>query len=126
MNAQIIKNQSGMPISVVVDYNDWLEIEQKLNLKNTSPDALENPLDWYGLTETANSILNELIAYTSREEFKESQKPIPDKKHLLEMETLFQEVHAINKDPENFKSFKRMQEIISKYAPLLRNIYDVA
>ena len=26
-------------------------------------DASENPLDWYTLTETANSILDELIAY---------------------------------------------------------------
>ncbi|GAA4930267.1 hypothetical protein [Mucilaginibacter defluvii] len=120
MNAQIIKNQSGVPVSVVLDYKDWLEIEQKLKLEPS--ESTENSLDWYGLTETTNAILNELIAYTIREEFKESQKPFPDQLHLQKINLLLHEVQAINKEPENFKSLGRMQEIINKYAPILREI----
>ena len=34
----------------------------------------KNPLDWYTLTETTNSVLNELIGYTGRERIAELQK----------------------------------------------------
>ena len=124
MKAQIIKNESGTPISVVVDYNDWQEIEQKLKLINVNPGIAENPLDWYDLTETSKAILVELMAYTSGEELKEMEMAVPDKERLQQMKLLFEEVDAINSEPENFRSISRMKDIISKYAPILRKVYD--
>lgn len=86
----------------------------------------ENPLDWYTLTETTNSILNGLMAYTSREKRKELKKEVPDMEHLKELELLFEEVFALNENPDNFKSAPRMESIIKQYGPLLHRIYENA
>jgi hypothetical protein len=119
MNAQIIKDRAGTPVSVVVAYRDWLDIEQKLKLSDGKQDTAENPLDWYTLTETSSAILNELIAYTGREEYKEMKNPVPDRKRLSRLQTIFEEINAINREPMNFKSISRMKEIIRTYAPKL-------
>ncbi|WET69113.1 hypothetical protein [Sphingobacterium sp.] len=83
----------------------------------------DNPLDWYTLTETANSILNELIAYTGREEYFEMEKEHPDQRRIEALEKLFQEVNEINRNTANFKHAGKMEEIIRKYGPLLKNLY---
>lgn len=120
MEKQIITDKLGTPISVLVSYRDWVKIEQLLETKPAmKADALDNPLDWYTLTETTNSILNELIAYTEREEFKELQKAVPDNKRIKELNLLSEELEAINSEPDNFKDLSRMCEIINKYAPNL-------
>ncbi len=82
----------------------------------------ENPLDWYTLTETSNSILNELIAYTGREEFLETEKEHPDQLKIEALEKLFEEVNEIIRNTENFKHAGKMQEIIDKYGPLLKKL----
>lgn len=84
----------------------------------------ENPFDWYTLIETTNSILNELIAYTGREEIRELQKKCPDEKRIAQLLELFREINEINSNPDNFKSAPRMEAIIEQYAPMLRAIYD--
>ncbi|MFC6100774.1 hypothetical protein [Olivibacter domesticus] len=81
----------------------------------------ENPLEWYSLTETANSILNGLIAYTCHEEIKELEKECPDTERVKGLQALFVEVHAVNDDPENFQSQDRMKEIIARYGGLLKH-----
>lgn len=91
----------------------------KENINRNRP---ENPLDWYTLTETTNSILNELIAYTGREEYLEMQKEHPDQKRIEALEKLFQEVDEINRNTANFKDALRMQEIIKTYGPKLKRI----
>jgi hypothetical protein len=92
--------------------------------KPNSEHEPQNPLDWYTLTETANSTLNELIAYTASEELKEMEKDLPDLKKIEGIRQFFHEIHTINSNPENFKSIKRMQEIINIYAPQLKSIYE--
>jgi len=124
MHSQIIKDQNGTPVSVLINYQDWLHIEQRLNMLKDEVDGSDGP-DWYTLTETTNSILNELIAYTSREEIKEYKKPIQDSKRLKELDDFFKEIHAINRSTANFKSVDRMEEIISKYGPLLRAVNSI-
>jgi hypothetical protein len=124
MHSQIIKDQTGTPISVLIDYQDWLEIEQQLKLKKDNSD-LEEP-DMYTLTETSRAILNELIVYTGREELKELKNEHPDQKRIAELRSLLGEVLKINRETENFKSPARMQEIIDKYAPKVRDIYNAA
>lgn len=86
----------------------------------------ENPLEWYTLTETTNSILNELIAYTGREEFMELEKEFPDETRIDELQELLREIQSINMNPDNFRSARRMEAIIEKYAPVLRAVYDAA
>lgn len=80
----------------------------------------ENPLDWYGLTESANSILNELIAYTGRERFLESKKVVPDQDRIKKLRDFSAEIRAINRKSENFRSIGRMREIIQIYGPKLK------
>lgn len=82
----------------------------------------ENPFDWYAATEVSKAIINELIAYTGREEIKESMKAAPDQKHLEEINAFAEELIAINHNTDNFTDIKRMEEIIARYAPLLREI----
>lgn len=74
-----------------------------------------NPLDWYTLTETTNSILNELIAYTGREQVLEHQKEIPDQKRLADLWNFFKDIQAINRNVDNFKHAGRMRQIIDIY-----------
>jgi hypothetical protein len=124
MNTQIIKDQSGEPVMVLVAYNDWIELEKKLHLSESSEE--EDTLNWYAITETSKAVINELIAYTIRERVEESMKAEPDHKHLEEINLFAEELITINDDTKNFTDYKRMQEIIAKYAPLLREINDAA
>ena len=90
------------------------------NIKNRK--RPENPLDWYTLTETSNSILNELVAYTGREEYLETEKEHPDQSKIEALEKLFEEVNEILRNTDNFKHAGKMEEIIRKYGPLLKKL----
>lgn len=79
-----------------------------------------NQLDWYSLTESSNSILNGLIAYTAREEMKELDKAQPDQQRISELVALRTEVRNINRDSSNFQNLERMEQIIAHYGPILR------
>ncbi|WET69112.1 hypothetical protein [Sphingobacterium sp.] len=92
----------------------------KKNVNRTRP---KTPLDWYTLTETTNSVLNELIAYTGRERIAELQKETPDQNRIDALWAYFKEINAINRNVENFKDARRMEEIIAKYAPVLKKMY---
>ncbi|MHA4740679.1 hypothetical protein [Dyadobacter sp. MSC1_007] len=126
MSRQVINDGNGKPVSVLIDYQEWLRIEQLLEGKELNFAAPANPLDWYVLTETTNSVLNELIAYTSRERRKEMKQVRPDLAKIKLLEELFEEVHSINSNPENFKSIGRMESIIGQYAPKLTAIHNAA
>lgn len=95
-----------------------------INWKGKSADP-EGP-GMYILTEISSAILAEMIAYTSREEMSELKKSRPDPKRFEELDALFREVHLINREPANFREPARMQEIIDKYAPRVREIYSKA
>ncbi len=103
-----------------------LEKQMLETIQAIKGEAPENPLDWFTLTETTNSVLNELIAYTGREEFKELQKAIPDYERIKELNRFSEELEAINSEPDNFKNASRIREIIDKYAPKLKLVYDAA
>ncbi len=82
-----------------------------------------NPLDWYTLTETTNSVLHELIAYTGRETVAEQMKEFPDQNRIDALWNYFKEINSINRNVENFKDAGRMEEIIAKYAPVVKKMY---
>ncbi|MDQ8015084.1 MAG: hypothetical protein REI96_21745 [Flavobacterium nitrogenifigens] len=122
MIKEIIRDKDGNPVSVVLSYKEWLEIEQMRIEHLHKVHAPENPLDWYTLTETTNSILNELIAYTGRERIAELQKETPDQKRVDSLWELFKEIQGINRSVENFKDAWRMKEIIETYGPKLKKV----
>lgn len=124
MVREIIKDKAGNPVSVLLSYKEWLEVEQLVAQQQRKATAPENPLDWYTLTETTNAILNELIAYTGREKVAELQKPDPDQQRIEALWSLFREVQAINRNADNFKDAGRMQEIIEAYSPKLKKVND--
>lgn len=122
MIKEIIRDQHGNPVSVVLSYKEWLEIEQMRREHLHKAHAPENPLEWYTLTETTNAILNELIAYTGRERIAEFQKETPDEKRVDSLWKLFKEIQGINRTVENFKDAGRMKEIIETYGPKLKKV----
>lgn len=126
MRGEVNNDGNGIPVSVLVDYQERPRIDQLVAGKELTFTAPANPLDWYVLTETTNALLNELIAYTSREGRREMKQVEPDLGKVRQLEELFEEVHIINSNPENFRSIERMKAIIGQYGPKLSAINDSA
>jgi hypothetical protein len=121
METQILTDESGEPTRVVMDYQKYVEMYRQLNLPLPSAKTVQarNPLDWYSRTESANSILNGLVALSSRESMKESEKSNPDQKRIGELQALRKEaIEAVNNN-ENFLSLERMDHVIERYGPIL-------
>jgi len=121
METQILTDERGEPTRVVMDYQQYVEMYRQLNLPLPPAKTVQarNPLDWYSRTESANSILNGLVALASRESMKESEKTNPDQKRIDELQTLRKEaIEAVNNN-ENFSSLERMDQVIEKYGPIL-------
>ena len=121
METQFVTDATGAPVRVVMDYQDYVKIAEQLNLPLTAASTVQerNPLDWYSLTESANSILNGLVALASRERRNELNKPIPDQDRIKELENLRDEGIKISRDTETFSSLEKMEQVIEKYSPIL-------
>lgn len=121
METQILTDESGEPTRVVMDYQTYVEMYRQLNLPLPPAKTVQarNPLDWYTKTESANSILNGLVALASREKMKESEKANPDQQRIEELLALRKEaIEAVNNN-DNFSSLERMDQVIEKYGPIL-------
>lgn len=122
MVKEIIKDGAGNPVSVLLSYKEWVQVEQLIGREQRKAGSPENPLGLYTLTETTNSILNELIAYAGRERIIELQKSVPDQHRIVALKDLFMEIQAVNRNVENFKDAGRMKEIIETYGPELKKV----
>jgi hypothetical protein len=105
MNTKLLKNQKST---------------SPLNSNPVTPVMERNPLDWYDLTESTNSILNGLIAYASRERRKELDKLNPSQEKIAKLTAFQDEVLAVNNNTQNFKNLERMEELIAHYGPILK------
>ena len=121
METQFVTDATGTPVRVVMDYQDYVKIAEQLNLPLIATSTVQerNPLDWYSLTESANSILNGLVALASRERRNELNKPIPDQDRIKELESLRDEGIKVSRDTETFSSLEKMEQVIEKYSPVL-------
>lgn len=121
METQFVTDATGTPVRVVMDYQDYVKIAEQLNLPLTATSTVQerNPLDWYSLTESANSILNGLVALASRERRNELNKVKPDQDRVKELETLRDEGIKVSRDTETFSSLEKMGQVIEKYSPIL-------
>lgn len=121
METQFVTDATGTPVRVVMDYQDYVKIAEQLNLPLTATSTVQerNPLDWYSLTESANSILNGLVALASRERRNELNKVRPDQDRVKELETLRDEGIKVSRDTETFSSLEKMEQVIEKYSPIL-------
>ncbi len=121
METQFVTDATGTPVRVVMDYQDYVKIAEQLNLPLTATSTIQerNPLDWYSLTESANSILNGLVALASRERRNELNKVKPDQDRVKELETLRDEGIKVSRDTETFSSLEKMEQVIEKYSPIL-------
>jgi hypothetical protein len=121
METQFVTDATGTPVRVVMDYQDYVKIAEQLNLPLTATSTVQerNPLDWYSLTESANSILNGLVALASRERRNELNKVKPDQDRVKELETLRNEGIKVSRDTETFSSLEKMEQVIEKYSPIL-------
>lgn len=122
MDTQLVTDYSGEPVAMVVNYKAWVKIAQKLHIPlDPIPTVKErNPLDWYRLTEVASSVLNGVIAYASRERRKELGRVRPDLERVEKLTALLNEVADANRNSLNFRSLERMEALIEKYSPILR------
>ncbi len=121
METKFVTDAAGTPTKVILDYDDYVKIAEQLNLSlvPTSTVKERNPLDWYSLTESANSILNGLMALASREGMLESEKLNPDQQRIAELDALRKDaIEQINTN-DNFSSLEKMEAIIDKYSPIL-------
>ena len=121
METQFVTDATGTPVRVVMDYQDYIKIAEQLNLPLTATSTVQerSPLDWYSLTESANSILNGLVALASRERRNELNKPNPDQDRIKELESLRDEGINVSRDTETFSSLEKMEQVIEKYSPIL-------
>ena len=118
---QFVTDATGAPVRVVMDYQDYVKIAEQLNLPLTATSTVQerNPLDWYSLTESANSILNGLVALASRERRNELNKPNPNQDRIKELESLRDEGIKVSRDTDTFSSLEKMEQVIEKYSPIL-------
>ncbi|MFW2475427.1 MAG: hypothetical protein ACN4EP_00845 [Sediminibacterium sp.] len=109
------------PMKVVIDYDDFLEIAKKLQLKLEPRPVIQQMtgMDWYALKESSHSIISGLIALTSREIMLEEEKHSPDQERIQTLSTLQTEVLAIHRSSSSFSTADAMQSIIDKYSPIL-------
>ena len=120
METTLITDAAGTPKKVILDYEDYVKIAEQLHLPLPNLKVKErNPLDWYSLTESANSILNGLVSLSSRESWLEEQKVKPDVKRINELETLGKEAMALLRNSDNFSTLEKMEAIVEKYSPIL-------
>jgi hypothetical protein len=121
METQFVTDATGAPVRVVMDYQDYVKIAEQLNLPLTATSTVQerNPLDWYSLTESANSILNGLVALASRERRNELNKPNPNQDRIKELESLRDEGIKVSRDTDTFSSLEKMEQVIEKYSPIL-------
>jgi hypothetical protein len=121
METQFVTDATGTPVRVVMDYQDYVKIAEQLNLPLTATSTVQerNPLDWYSLTESANSILNGLVALASRERRNELNKPNPNQDRIEELESLRDEGIKVSRDTDTFSSLEKMEQVIEKYSPIL-------
>lgn len=121
METKLVTDAAGNPKKVILNYDDYVKIAEQLNLPLVPNSIVKerNPLDWYSLTESANSILNGLMALASREGMLESEKIKPDQQRIAELEAMRKDaIEQINNN-DNFSSLEKMEAIIDKYSPIL-------
>jgi hypothetical protein len=121
METQLVTDINGALEAVKIDYQDWLKIAAQLGLpvEPTSKVTERNPLDWYSRTESANSILNSLVALGSRESRNELKKAKPDLNRVAELKALQNEAFAALNDNDNFTTLDRLDAVIDNYSPIL-------
>ncbi len=81
--------------------------------------------EWYGKTESLNSIIHSLIAHyiLEKSNLSNARQTEEYKKHCRDM---IRELKAVNGNFAIWKSLDLMQENIDKYGPLLKKVYATA
>ena len=115
---------TGEPIRVklTMGYHEYIELAEKNNLPLIPTSTMEerSPFDWQTLTESMRDILTGLVALCGREHIKVMNKSNPDQNRIAELVALRDEAHKIDRDPQNYRSMERMEQIIAKYGLILR------
>ena len=121
MEPEIITDKAGEPLSVIIDYKEYIKILEELKrpLPVVKPKE-QYPMGRLTLMESVRDILSGLVALAGREHIKEMNKPNPDQNRIAELVALRNEAHKVHRDLESYESDERMEEIIAKYGPILR------
>ncbi len=94
-------------------------------LVDKTANQADSSLEWYRLTESSRSLLNSVIAATTREKIKLRGAINSDKKRLAYLEGLNEEAYSVTQNGENFESIAKMKAIIAKYKTILDSLQSI-
>ena len=120
MEPEIITDAAGEPLKVVMDYKEYVNILEELKRPLPAMKITAHPIDWQTLTESVRDVFTGLVALAGREHLKELDKPHPNKSRIAELVALRDEAHNIDRNPENYSTREQMEEILSKFTPILQ------
>ncbi len=113
-------------LSVLFTY-DWELLTDlgDFDLKATGePDGPTSGLRFYEYTETANALLNDVVAGYTRLAFQERKKSQPEPGLLEELEINKKLALTLLRQPQSFFSIDRLQEVIEDYTPIVRSLFE--
>ncbi|MBS1663715.1 MAG: hypothetical protein JST68_21910 [Bacteroidetes bacterium] len=113
------------------DLSVWLEDWDSLNAfhdfpieENEKLEESNSGLRLYEYTETAHTLLNDVIAGYTRLAFRERKKEIPNTDFLAELDANKMLALDLLRQPETFSSIERLLEVIEDYTPIARTLFD--
>ncbi len=77
---------------------------------------------WFSLVETSHSLLNTLKCYYGRLLMTELDKSEPREELITKCRSIIDVIGAIERKSSNFQSRQKMEEIIIKYASMVKEI----
>ena len=94
-----------------------LTVKRKAN-KHARVFISYSSLDWYDLTESTRHVLNSVITDSAKKQVEERSKAQPNQQKLQALRMLSQNIAELSRDPKNFESKQRMEEILEEYADI--------
>ena len=102
----------GIPAAPIASQSATTESEQLASLVRS--------FSWFQLSEQSHSTLSGLQGYYGRVIMNELDQPSPRQDKIDHWHAQMAKLAAIERDGNNFMTRERMEEIIIKYAPVLK------
>ena len=116
--------QDDLSVSFTYDW-ELLTDFGDFDIKATGePAEAVSGLRFYEYTETANALLNDVVAGYTRLAFHERKKSQPDPIFLDELESTKRLALTLLRQPQSFFSMDRLQEVIEDYTPIVRSLFE--
>lgn len=121
MKTIVLKDRSGNPAWVLVDFKDWTNIANAIGIPpiDEKTGNLAEDFEFVKLQDFTFSLLSCLSEQTGGLKLAEFGAPNVKDKSLSQKVDLSSEVTALMCDTATFASRERMQEVVTKYGQVL-------